>query len=55
MNLDIQNTEVENTFTNVVHGSEKSDSTIIEFVNRCKEKIDSCVSSTMPSVIIEVS
>ena len=54
MNLDNQNTEVENTFTNVVHGSEKSDSTIIEFVNRCKEKIDSCVSSTAPSVIIEV-
>ncbi|TVP41828.1 sensor histidine kinase [Candidatus Nitrosocosmicus arcticus] len=27
--------------------------TIIGFVNRCKKKIDSCVSSTAPSVIIE--
>ena len=43
-----------NTFTKVFHGSEKADNTIIDFVNRCRKKIDSCVSSTAPSVIIEV-
>lgn len=43
-----------NTTTRVVHGSEDADRTIIEFVNRTKENIDCCLSSTAPSVMIEV-
>jgi signal transduction histidine kinase len=38
----------------VIHGAENADKTIIEFVNRTREKIDSCVNSTAPSVIIEI-
>jgi two-component system, OmpR family, sensor histidine kinase VicK len=43
-----------NTFTTVYHGPQIADRIIIEFVNRTREKIDSCVNSTAPSVIIEV-
>jgi hypothetical protein len=43
-----------NTFTTVYHGPQIPDRIIIEFVNRTREKIDSCVDSTAPSVIIEV-
>ncbi|WP_148687702.1 sensor histidine kinase [Candidatus Nitrosocosmicus hydrocola] len=39
--------------TKVIHGSDNTDKTIIEFVNRGREKIDSCVSSTAPSVFVE--
>lgn len=38
----------------MIHGGKDADRSIIEFVNRTTEKIDSCVSSTAPSVIIEV-
>ena len=44
----------DNTITKVIHGSEDADRAIIEFVNRTREKIDSCVSSTAPSVFIEI-
>lgn len=43
-----------NEFTKLINGSENADKAIVEFVNRCKEKIDSCVSSAAPSVIIEI-
>ena len=49
-----RNKEVNDVFTKVIHGADATNRTIIEFVNRCKKKIDSCDSSTAPSVIIEV-
>ena len=50
----ILNSEKDNTFTKIIHGSQNSDNAIIAFVNRAREKIDSCVSSTAPSVFIEI-
>lgn len=38
----------------VINGSDDAEKTIIDFVNKTKEKIDSCVSSTTPSVFVEV-
>ena len=51
---DNSTTKEDNTITKVIHGSEKADKAIIAFVNRTREKIDSCVSSTAPSVFIEI-
>lgn len=46
--------KVNDTFTKVIHGVDNADKTIIEFVNRASEKIDSYVSSIAPSVFVEV-
>jgi uncharacterized protein YpmB len=42
IDLDNANSGRGNTITRVIHGSEKADRAIIEFVNRTREKIDSC-------------
>ncbi len=50
MNLD--NSVV--TFTKVYYGSENANNAILHFIDNSKRKIDSCISSIAPSVIIEV-
>ena len=40
--------------TKIYYGSTDADSQLLKFVGRCKIKIDSCISSIGPSVIIEV-
>src|SRR4051794_4211497 len=41
-------------FTKVYYGSIDADSALLKFIDRAKVKIDSCISSIGPSVIIEV-
>lgn len=41
-------------FTEVYHGSEKADNELLQFIKRSKRKIDCCVSSVAPSVIMEI-
>ena len=41
-------------FTRVYYGSIDADNTLLKFIDRAKVKIDSCISSIGPSVIIEV-
>ncbi|MER5174231.1 MAG: HAMP domain-containing sensor histidine kinase [Candidatus Nitrosocosmicus sp.] len=41
-------------FTKVYYGSENANNAILQFIYRTKRKIDSCISSTAPSAIIEV-
>jgi hypothetical protein len=43
------------TITKVYHGSNKANNALLQFVDRAKNKIDSCINSTAPSVIIEVN
>ena len=50
----IQKNKVNYAFTKVIDDLEDADRAIIEFVKRTKEKIDFCVSSTAPSVFIEI-
>jgi two-component system, OmpR family, sensor histidine kinase VicK len=40
--------------TKVYHGSEDADNELLKFIDRSTKKIDSCISSIGPSVIIEV-
>jgi two-component system, OmpR family, sensor histidine kinase VicK len=41
-------------FTKVYYGSKDADNAILQFIHRAKIKIDSCISSNAPSVIIEI-
>jgi two-component system sensor histidine kinase VicK len=41
-------------FTRVYYGSIDADNTLLKFIDRAKVKIDSCISSVGPSIIIEV-
>ncbi|HYF99560.1 MAG TPA: HAMP domain-containing sensor histidine kinase [Candidatus Saccharimonadales bacterium] len=41
-------------FTKVFHGSTEADNEILKFIYRTERKIDACISSNAPSVIIEV-
>ncbi|MDQ6723888.1 MAG: hypothetical protein M3Z01_06450, partial [Thermoproteota archaeon] len=41
-------------YTKVYHGSDNAENAILQFIDRAKTKIDSCLSSVAPSVIIEV-
>ena len=41
-------------FTRVYYGSIDADNALLKFIDRAKVKIDSCISSIGPSVIIEV-
>jgi two-component system sensor histidine kinase VicK len=43
------------TFTKVYYGSENANNAILQFIDRAKRKIESCISSVAPSVIIEVN
>ncbi len=43
------------TFTKVYYGSEHANNAILQFIDRTKRKIESCISSVAPSVIIEVN
>jgi two-component system sensor histidine kinase VicK len=51
INLDDYN----ETFTKVYYGSENANNAILQFIDRAKRKIESCISSVAPSVIIEVN
>ena len=42
-------------FTKVYYGSENANNAILQFIDRAKRKIESCISSVAPSVIIEVN
>ncbi|MBA3978252.1 MAG: HAMP domain-containing histidine kinase [Nitrosopumilus sp.] len=42
------------TFTRVYHGSDNANNVLLQFVDRAKRNIDSCVGITAPSVIIEI-
>jgi two-component system sensor histidine kinase VicK len=42
-------------FTKVYHGSENANNAILQFVDRAKRKIECCISSVAPSVMIEVN
>ncbi len=52
VNLDLP--DLNKSIIKVYHGSIDADNALLEFVDRSKRKIDSCISSTGPSVIIEV-
>lgn len=54
LHLDKLDKQGEKIFTKVFRGSEKADREILKFISRTKTKIDCCISSTAPSVIIEV-
>ncbi|MDP8906476.1 MAG: HAMP domain-containing histidine kinase [Thermoproteota archaeon] len=41
-------------FTKVYHGSKKADNELLQFIKRSKRKIDCCISSVGPSVIMEI-
>ena len=41
-------------FTKVYHGSGSANNVLLGFIDRAKTKIDSCISYTAPSVIIEI-
>jgi signal transduction histidine kinase len=49
-----QNDIGDSTFTRVFHGSEKEDSTIIDFIRRSKNKIDFCTSSGPHSLVRKI-
>jgi hypothetical protein len=42
----------ENETTKVLHGTENSTKALVEFVSRAKQRIDSVVDSTAPSIIV---
>ena len=50
-----QNKEIDQRVTEIIRGSEDADRAIIEFTNRSKEKIDSCISSVTPSLVMGIS
>ena len=52
--LDKIDEQGEKIFTKVFRGSEKADRQILKFITKTKTKIDCCISSSAPSVIIEV-
>ncbi|MGN6822954.1 MAG: hypothetical protein ACTHJ7_09330, partial [Candidatus Nitrosocosmicus sp.] len=43
------------SFTKVYYGSTDADNELLKFIDRSTKKIDSCISSIGPSVIIEVN
>ena len=43
-----------NPFTKLYNGATDADNAILKFIDRAKVKIDSCITSVAPSVIIEV-
>lgn len=49
-----QNDEGDSTFTRVFHGSEKEDSTMLDFIRRSKNKIDFCISSDPHSLVKKI-
>ena len=50
--IDLNN--FDEVFTKVYHGFPDANHAILQFIDRTKLKIDSCISSISPSVIIEV-
>jgi two-component system, OmpR family, sensor histidine kinase VicK len=42
-------------FTKVYHGSEHANNAILQFIDRAKRKIECCISSIAPSVMIEIN
>ena len=52
-NNNYNNDNNKNETTKVFHGTENSTKALVEFVSRAKQRIDSVVDSTAPSIIIE--